>query len=133
MAKFAASQLKNAIFSRCKILGVNFGDCSDSLFSVSFDSCILDYTSFAGKKLVKTLFKNSSLKNADLSECDLTASVFLNCDLDSAVFNKTILKEADFRTAINFNIDPENNNIRKAKFSLNGLAGLLYKYNLTID
>jgi len=133
MAKLAASQMKSAIFSRCKILGVNFGDCSDSLFSVSFDSSILDFASFAGKKMLKTSFKNSSLRNADFSECDLSGSLFMNCDLDNAVFNKTILKEADFRTAINFNIDPENNNIRKAKFSLNGLAGLLNKYNLTID
>jgi fluoroquinolone resistance protein len=133
MAKLAGSQLKSTLFTGCKVLGVNFADCSDSLFSVSFDSCILDFASFACKKMVKTSFRNSSLKNADFSECDLSGSLFINCDLDNAVFNRTILKEADFRTAINFNIDPENNNIRKAKFSLPGLAGLLYKHNLTID
>jgi len=133
MAKLAGSQLKSTLFTGCKVLGVNFADCSDSLFSVSFDNCTIDFAAFAGKKMLKTSFKNSSLKNIDFSDCDLSGSLFLNFDLDNAVFNKTILKEVDFRMAINFNIDAENNNIRKAKFSLHGLAGLLNKYNLTID
>jgi uncharacterized protein YjbI with pentapeptide repeats len=125
--------LKNVTFSGCKLLGVNFSDCSDSLFSVGFEGSLLDYCSFSKKKMVKTSFNNSSLKGADFSECDLTGSLFRNCDLENTVFNRTILKEVDFRTAINFSIDPENNNIRKARFSLSGLAGLLNRYDLIIE
>jgi hypothetical protein len=33
----------------------------------------------------------------------------------NAVFYNTILKDSDFASAINYNIDPENNNILNAK------------------
>jgi uncharacterized protein YjbI with pentapeptide repeats len=133
MTKLISCQLKNVIFKGCKLIGVNFADCSDSLFSVGFDKSLLDYCSFSKKRMMKTSFDNSSLKGADFSECDLTGSLFSNCDLDNTVFSRTILKEVDFRTARNFIIDPEDNNIRKAKFSQTGLAGLLNRYDLIID
>ncbi|WP_419802798.1 hypothetical protein [Mucilaginibacter sp.] len=40
--------------------------------------------------------------------------------------------EADFSSAYNFSIDPENNRIKKAKFSVAGLPGLLEKFGLKI-
>lgn len=83
--------------------------------------------------MIKTRFADSSLRNADFSQCDLTKSVFVNADLMNAVFNKTILKEADFLTAKNFIIDPDINTVRKAKFSIYGLMGLLNKYDIVIE
>lgn len=120
-------------FNNCKLLGINFSDCNDSLFTVKFNGCQLDYCSFAKKKMMKTTLINSSVKNVDFSECDLTKSSFSNSDLMNSVFDKTILKEVDFVTASNYIIDPELNNIRKAKFSLNGIAGLLNKYDIYIE
>ena len=35
--------LNNAVFKHCKILGVNFSKCQDFLFTVRFESCMLDY------------------------------------------------------------------------------------------
>jgi len=49
-----------------------------------------------------------------------------------AIFSHTNLERADLRTSYNFTIDPEMNRIRKAKFSLNNLPGLLDKYELDI-
>src|SRR5690606_7702366 len=46
--------LNSAHFKACKVLGVNFSECMDFLFSVSFENCILDYASFQGKKMPKT-------------------------------------------------------------------------------
>ena len=133
MAKLTDCLLNGAAFKDCKLLGVNFNDCVDVPFSVKFDGCIMDYCSFVKKKMKKTVFANSSMKGVDLSECDLTRSVFTNTDLMSAVFNRTILKEADFLTAKNFIIDPEINSVKKAKFSLHGIVGLLNKYDLNIE
>ncbi|WP_435357676.1 pentapeptide repeat-containing protein [Emticicia sp. SJ17W-69] len=79
-----------------------------------------------------TKFKNCKLHEADFNETDLTAAIFENCDLAGAIFEKTILEKADFRTAFNFSIDPELNRIKKAKFSLTSIKGLLDKYNLEI-
>ena len=65
--------------------------------------------------------------------CDLTGCVFNNCDLTKATFENTIIEKADFRTSFNYSINPEINRIKKAKFSLSGIAGLLDKYDIEID
>lgn len=66
-------------------------------------------------------------------ETDLTQSQFILCDLNQAVFERTNLEKVDFRSGFNFNIDPEANNIKQAKFSSQGLTGLLMKYNIVVD
>jgi fluoroquinolone resistance protein len=44
-----------------------------------------------------------------------------------------LLEKADFRTAYNYSIDPEKNRIKKAKFSIFGVTGLLDKYDIEIE
>jgi uncharacterized protein YjbI with pentapeptide repeats len=84
-------------------------------------------------KLKMTTFRNSNLHEVDLTECDLTGSVFDNCDFMRATFENSIIEKADFRTSFNYSIDPEKNRIKKAVFSLTGIAGLLDKYDIEID
>jgi len=132
MTKLDRCQLNTIGFKGCKVLGVNFGDCVDIPFAVTFEGCVLDYCSFARMKIPKTPFVGSSMKNVDFTESDLTKAVFSHVDLTKAVFYRTILKEADFSTAENYSIDPEANTVRKAKFSVHGLAGLLDKYDITL-
>jgi hypothetical protein len=43
------------------------------------------------------------------------------------------LERSDFRAAYNFNIDPERNKVRKAKFSRDGVVGLLGKYDIVVE
>ena len=69
----------------------------------------------------------------DFAESDLTGSIFDNCDLARAIFDNTNLVKADFRSAYNFSIDPDNNRIKKAKFSMVGAVGLLVKYDIEIE
>ena len=80
----------------------------------------------------KTVFKNCQLKEVDFTESDFSDATFDNCDLNGAVFNLSILERADFETSINYTINPESNRIKKAKFSLSGLPGLLNKYGIVI-
>ena len=73
------------------------------------------------------------MKEADFTETDLTGSVLDNCDLAKAVFDRTILTGADLRTSYNYSIDPDNNKIKKARFSVYGVSGLLGKYDIVIE
>jgi fluoroquinolone resistance protein len=133
LIKITDTGFQSVDFKDCKITGVNFGDSSNFSLEVSFTKCVLDYTVWHKKKLKGTLFDECSFEEADFSETDLTNSVLQKCNLNRAIFNRTILKGADLRTAYNFNIDPENNTITKAKFSADALSGLLIKYNLVIE
>lgn len=132
LVKVANTGFQDVAFINCKITGVNFSVCRDFSLSFSFSRCILDYAVFYQKKLKNILFEDCSLEEVDFTESDLSKAVFKNCNLNRTVFSRTILKGADFTTAINFSIDPENNSMAKAKFSTDALAGLLEKYDLIL-
>ncbi|MGV3642296.1 MAG: pentapeptide repeat-containing protein [Adhaeribacter sp.] len=133
MATLAGVKLENARFRHCKMLGINFSPCLDFLFSVSFEHCQLDFVSFVGKKLKQTKFDHCSIKEANFADSDLTEAVFDYCDLSQTLFNRSILNKADFRTASHYLIDLELNQAKKARFSADGLQGLLAKYDLVIS
>jgi len=80
-----------------------------------------------------TRFVGSSLKEVNFVRTDLSKALFENTDLHGAVFNQTQLKEANLLSAFNFYIDPEINDIHKAKLSTQGALSLLSKYDLRIE
>lgn len=132
MANLMKTAFQEVQFENCKLLGLHFEDCNPILLSFSFSDCLLDFSSFCKLNLKNVLFKNCKFREADFTETDLTGALFENCDLDRAIFAYTILEKADFQTAANFSIDPENNRISDAKFSTAGAMRLLGKYNIDI-
>lgn len=133
MANIKNTALRGVRFNNCKMLGWRFDECKTFGLAVSFEQCILDFSSFFGLKIPHTVFKNCSIKEVEFVETDLTKAVFQNCNLERAVFERTKLEGTDFRTAQHFTINPEMNRIQKAKFSTHNIAGLLYKYNIIIE
>jgi fluoroquinolone resistance protein len=133
LTKLNNTGLKNCTFLNSKVLGVDFSPTKDFLFSVLFKNCILDYSSFIQKKMKKTIFTDCSLKEVNFEGSDLSLSVFANCNLESAIFMHTTIEKADFSTASNYTLDPEQNKIKGAKFSQYGALGLLAKYGIEIE
>ena len=133
LIKLDDSSFQEVKFVECKMLGLRFDTCTGFGISFSFEGCQLNHSSFYKIKLKKTLFKDSQLQETDFVEADLTHAVFDNCDLIQTVFDRTILEKADFRTSYNYSINPETNRIKKAKFSVLGLSGLLDKYDIVIE
>jgi uncharacterized protein YjbI with pentapeptide repeats len=100
---------------------------------MSFQDCLLDYSTFIYKKLKKTNFIDCSLKDVDFSNTDLSLAVFKNCDLSNAAFAECILEKTDFRSSRNYAFDPSENKIKGTKVSYTALAGLLEKFDLDIE
>jgi uncharacterized protein YjbI with pentapeptide repeats len=115
------------------MMGVDFEHCSDYLFTLGFEACTLNLSSFYKRALKKTSFINCQLQEVDFIESDLSGSVFKGSDLKNAKFENTNLEKVDFRGAINYVFDPDQNRVKKAKFSLSQVVGLLGKYDITID
>jgi len=112
---------------------LRFENCSDFLFSVHFEGCNLNLSTFFKKSLKKTRFINCTLQETDFTESILSGAVFDSCDLTRALFIHANLEMADFSTSFNFSIDPEMNRMKKAKFSLAGVVGLLHKYDIDVE
>lgn len=133
LASFSGAGFRDAEFKGCKLMGVAFDKCDPFMFSASFRDCTIDNSTFYRMKLKKTRFENCSLKECDFSEADLTESNFQLSDLNGAVFDRTLLEKADFRNAMHYQINPATNRIKNARFSLQGVAGLLSGFGIKIE
>ena len=94
---------------------------------------MLKLSEFSRLKLKKYRFENCNLQEADFTDADLSGTVFACCDLLRTIFYNTNLEKADFTSSSGYSFDPERNRVKKARFSRNGVLGLLQKYNLEIE
>lgn len=133
LVKLSGAALQKVHFKDCKMQGLHFEACNPFLFEVSFDTCVLNLSSFYQIKGKKTPFSGCSLHEVDFTESDFSEAVFDDCDLAGALFDQTNLSKADLRNAYNYVIHPSINSIKKAKFSQAGLAGLLQGFDIIIS
>lgn len=127
------AKLQGVEFVDCKLLGLNFFQAKDFAFEVYFEKCLLDYASFDSKKLNKSEFSHCKMHEVNFTNADLSKSLFNDCDLYETVFAKTNLSGLDFTSSSNFAIDPEINNIKKAKFLSQDLFRLLTRHDIIIE
>lgn len=120
-------------FKGCKMLGLQFNECNEHLFTITIEDGVLNHSSFYKRKLKKMQFINCTLHEVDFAEADLSNAVFNGCDLKGSIFDNSVLEKADFRKAYNYCIDPLTNKIKKARFSVPAVTGLLYKYDIDIS
>lgn len=126
------ASLQKIFFTDCKMQGLHFEACNPFLLEVHFERCVLNLSSFYQTKIKKTNFNSCVLHEVDFSEADFSGSIFHDCDLAGALFDRTILEKADFSSAFNYTISPTINRLKKAKFSKDGLSGLLGDFGIEI-
>ncbi|WP_297507111.1 pentapeptide repeat-containing protein [Flavobacterium sp.] len=119
-------------FTSCNLTSVNFAMTDQVIYEFHFKDCLLDYSQFYKLKLKNIQFIHCSMIAVDFMTTDLSGALFDACNLRRTVFSDTNLEKADFYTSYDYSIDPEKNKIKKARFSLFGLKGLLEKYELNI-
>ncbi len=132
-AKTVKAGLQNCRFKDCKLLGVDFSGSKNFTFEVHFENCVMDYTFFDKKEMNKSSFKHCRLHGANFTQTDLSRCSVTHCDFYEAVFSGTNLMGLDFTSNVNFIIDPEANNIKKARFALQSLPGLLQAYQIVVE
>ena len=133
LAKIHDTVFRDVKFNNCKLSGLHFENCNEALISFEFKGCSLDFSSFYKLNLKNISFDNCNLLEVDFTGTDLTNATLENCDLSRSIFEHSILEKTDFRTSFNYSIDPEINRIKKAKFSLSSIPGLLDKYDIEIE
>ncbi len=133
LAALGDTRLLGVSFTQCKLLGLHFEHCRKTGLEILFDHCVANLSSFYQLSLKQTRFTGTSLQEADFTEADCSGVRFDQCDLHLAVFDHTNLEKADFSTAVHYSIDPTINKIKKAKFSLQGLPGLLHRFDIDIS
>uniref|UniRef100_Q3AR20 MCBG protein (Microcin resistance protein)-like protein n=1 Tax=Chlorobium chlorochromatii (strain CaD3) TaxID=340177 RepID=Q3AR20_CHLCH len=133
MVKLNNTSLQEVLFCNCKLLGVPFSDCRQLLLSFRLERCMARLALFCRLKLKGSLWSECMLQEADFSEADLSNALFERCEFPQATFFHTNLEGADFRTSWHYSINPATNRVRKARFSLAGIAGLLESFDVVIE
>lgn len=116
------SVLKNCTFNdvtfdNSRLIGLSWSSCEEP-FDVIFDSSNLSQNSFHRLDLRKMKFIDSLIKDTGFEDCNLENALFDNCDLEQTVFSNNNLKKANFETSKNYLIDPKQNDLQNALFSL---------------
>jgi len=132
LARINKVSMQQVNFTGSKLLGIHFEDASPFGLQISFENCNLESASFFGLKLSGTRFVQCKMSNTDFTNADIQGSDLSGSDLSDARFDNTNLEKADFRSAIGFQIDPDKNRLKKAKFNAQNALLLLEKYRLDI-
>jgi uncharacterized protein YjbI with pentapeptide repeats len=120
-------------FSHCKLLGLHFEHGNPFGFACQFDNCLMKHVSFYQMNLQNSSFINCDLQGADFSESKAKGISFYGSNLLDVVYDRTDLQAVNFVETKNLRLDPQNNQIEKAKFQASQLEGLLLKYQLDIQ
>jgi fluoroquinolone resistance protein len=132
LTKLDACRFQEVQFVDCKIVGAEFFKCDRAFFSVSFKKCLLSYCNFSDLNMKNTHFDGSKIQQAHFTNTVLSGADFADTDLSGTIFHNCDLCKADFSSAVRYNIDPQTNKIKKARFSLPEAVGLLQGFDIII-
>lgn len=124
--------MRDVVFVACRVFGLRFESLNPIGIALRFEGCQMDHCSFTGLRLRKTEFRNCRMHGVDFTAADLKEATFAQCDLLDARFEQSHLEGADFRTAKNYQFDPNHNFIQNAKFHVWGLPGLLAQFQIQV-
>ena len=82
--------------------------------------------------LQEIIIEECKAHDVDFREANLSNGSFIETDFERSMFMHTKLNSADFTDAINYNINPNENDIRKGKFSLPDAIALLNGFEIEI-
>ena len=134
-------QVPNSVFSatkmeESKIIGVDWtlADWSSTKLAdpISFLKCDISHSTFIGLSLKNIQIQDCIAKDVDFREADLTEAVFTGTDFSESLFNQTNLTEADLSRSRNYHIDPGQNILKRAKFSMPEAMSLLYSLDIEL-
>ena len=135
---FSLTKIDNCRFQDCrfeesKIVGLEFFKCDTRLFSIKMIGCVMQYCNFSDLNMKKTSFKGSKVCESHFTNVDLQQADFGKTDLSSTIFHNCNLFKANFIDAINYFIDPKNNNLKEAKFSFPEAISLLEALEIKVN
>jgi fluoroquinolone resistance protein len=123
-------------FEESKIIGVNWAQADWPGSGLGKPICIIksaiSHSTFIGLSLRGIQIKDCIATDVDFREADLSRADFSGTDLSESIFSNTNLSEADLSQARNYQIDPAQNVLKGARFSLPEAMSLLYSMDIIL-
>ncbi|MBI1222425.1 MAG: pentapeptide repeat-containing protein [Bacteroidetes bacterium] len=131
--KMKGTGLQGCSFHSCKLLGIHWEEAKEFGIRLQFDDCKLNHSSFFQMKLPRTLFRHCDLSDVDFTGSELKESSFAGSRMLNVQFGDCNLEKCDFRSAMDYRLFPDKNRIKGAKFSKDGLEGLLTAFGIIVE
>lgn len=135
------SNVRGSVFNQTRfedsqLIGINWTESAwgKSRLSrpVEFVNSALNHSTFVNLNLKLVTLTGCSVREVDFSDADLTQANCSKSDFSNSRFNHTNLTEADFSGATNYTIAPNDNILKKTKFSLPEAMALLYGLDIIL-
>lgn len=133
LIRLAETKIHSAQFNRCKILGVDFTQCSKLIFKIDFRESHITKCTFSVLDMTESEFIDCNIIECDFYRAKLAKSDFSGSDLKDTVFEETDLTSADFSNAKNYSINPLTNKVKNAEFTLPDAIHLLDALGVKIN
>jgi uncharacterized protein YjbI with pentapeptide repeats len=119
------------------MVGINWTSAQWALIKLTsplaFYRCNVSFSSFMGLNLSEIVIEGCKAEEADFREADLSKANLAYTDFHNSQFIHCNLTKADFTESNAYNIDPTQNKIKHAKFSLPGALNLLSHFDIEIN
>lgn len=123
-------------FEQSKVMGVNWAQADWTYPGLGpppeFFNSLINYSTFIGLNLVSMRVINCTASEVDFREADLSRADFSGTDLSKSLFKGTNLTAADLSRARNYHIDPGQNVLKGARFSMPEALSLLYSMDIDL-
>lgn len=130
------SSFFETVFEESKAIGINWTTAAWPNIKLGsplrFNKCILNDSSFLNLSLREMIMIECKAHDVDFREADFTQADFSHTDFTNSLFSKTILREANFAEAINYNINIFQNDVKRAKFTLPEAMSLLQHLDIEL-
>lgn len=132
LIKITACRFIDCRFTACKMIGINWQE-AEAPVEIMMEGCKLDYSIFYGLDLRRIEIRDSFATEVNFENADLSKGKFNGTDFSLSKFKNSNLSFSDFREATNYDINPEFNRIKKAKFSMPEAMTLLQCFDIEIS
>ncbi|STX81368.1 Uncharacterized protein conserved in bacteria [Legionella busanensis] len=136
-AQIINSSFSDTVFSESKLMGINWTKAKWPLIRltspVQFYRSNISYSSFYGLDLKEIILEECIAHDVDFREGNFSKGNFMLNDFERSLFLHTNLNSTSFIDATNYSINPTENDIRKAKFSIPEVLYLLRSFQIEIE
>lgn len=137
LVKWTHSTFAGVLFEGCKLAGIDWTQLDWQAVRLGepfrFRQCALNHGTFIGLSLPELMAVDCTAVDVDFREADLTRADFSGSDLRDSLFSRTNLTRADLRRARNYSIDPGQNTLTGARFTLPEALALLYSMDIDLS
>jgi fluoroquinolone resistance protein len=136
LVQVPGSTFSSTRFENSNVIGVDWTQADWAAMRlgnpIGFFESAISHCTFIGLSLRGIQIRDCVARDVDFREADLSHADFAGTDLSQSLFVHTDLTEADLSRAHNSRIDPGQNVLTRARFSLPEAMSLLYSLDIVL-